>query len=554
MHIIASQINPRVGDLKGNTARIISSIKNAERSGADLVVFPELALTGYPPKDFLLLPAFMDEVEESLKEIVFSSAGIGVILGIPRRIPEKKRSGFYAGLYNSAALILDRKLIDFADKILLPSYDVFDEKRYFEPGKRCSVWDFKGVRIGITICEDVWGHLSSLSETSYSEDPVSDLKNRKLDLLVNLSASPYSFSKFEKRLNTFFSVARTLKCPILFCNQTGANDGLIFDGYSFYLSPEKILKRAGGFVEEDLSVEFPVPESGAGETVDFDLLSDPTEDLYRALITGVRDYFFKSGFKRACLGLSGGIDSAVTACIAVEALGKESVSGLIMPSRYSSPQSMEDARILADKLKIETIEISIEPAFKSYLKMLDPFFEGKEPDLTEENLQARIRGMLLMAFSNKFGSLVLSTSNKSECATGFATLYGDLTGALGVLGDVTKGRVYALARSINREKEIIPNNTICRPPSAELRFEQKDSDSLPDYDVVDCVIQAYIEDYRSPEWIADHFDYSIDIVKEIVRRIYLNEYKRRQSPLSIRVSEKSFSTGRQFPIVQGWVT
>lgn len=542
MRILVAQINPTVGDIPGNTARIIQSIEKGRILQADLVVFPELALSGYPPEDFILLPHFMESIATHIKQIIHACEDMAVIVGLPRYNPHKMEKP----LFNSAAFIVNQSLMDFADKILLPTYDVFDERRYFEPGNEVKVWEVKGKKIGVTICEDIWQHSGVLRSVTYRRDPVQEIRPHDINVLVNLSASPYSFDKFGKRLNVCLRAARSLHCPVLLCNQVGGNDHLIFDGYSLYVNSDGLQQCAKGFVEEDMLVDL------SKKTKEMHVQRDPLSDLYQALILGIRDYFKKSGFTKACLGLSGGIDSAVAACLAVEALGPSQVLGIAMPSRFSSPESLRDALLLAQRLEIECQEISIEQPFESYLSILAPAFQATSPDITEENLQARIRGMILMAFSNKFGCLVLSTGNKSELAMGYSTLYGDMCGGLAVLGDVTKRQVYELAHWMNREKEIIPQYTITRPPSAELRLDQKDSDALPEYAIIDDVLFAYVEEHRSPHWISEHFGYPLALVQDLITRIHRNEYKRRQAPPALRVSEKSFSAGRRFPIVQKW--
>lgn len=543
MRILVAQINPTIGDLTGNTERIIHAIDQGRRQRADLVVFPEMALSGYPPEDFILLPHFMDEVARRLEEIVQATENIAVIVGLPRYNPHRLEKS----LYNSAALIQNKILVDFTDKILLPTYDVFDERRYFEPGHQVKIWTLHDHKIAVSICEDLWQHSGFLQSTSYRRDPVLEIEKQKPSLLINISASPYSLNKFSARLNVCLRAARSLECPVILCNQVGGNDSLIFDGYSLYVNQEGLLQCGKGFEEDDMLIDLAHP------TAVIKMERNTIQDLYQALVLGVRDYFRKSGFKKACLGLSGGIDSAVVACIAAEALGSQNILGISMPSRYSSSESARDASLLSQHLGIDYREISIEEPFESYLHILAPSFEGRVPDMTEENLQARIRGMLLMSFSNKFGYLVLSTGNKSELALGYSTLYGDMCGGLAVIGDLTKKQVYDLAEWLNRHKEIIPKYTIERPPTAELRPNQKDSDTLPDYEIIDHVLQAYVEDHRSPNWIANHFQYPLPLVQELIKRIHLNEYKRRQAPPSLRVSEKAFSVGRRFPIVQRWV-
>lgn len=543
MKILVAQINPTVGDLTQNTRLIIEYIQKGQKDQADIVLFPELALTGYPPEDLLLLPQFIATIAEKLQEIVENTRGITAIVGLPRPNPH----GLEKKLYNSAAIIQNGKITGFADKILLPTYDIFDERRYFEPGNHVCVLNMQEKKIGITICEDLWQHSGFIDSTKYRRDPILELKESKPDFVLNLSASPFSFSKYKRRLNVCQKIAKTLACPIVLCNQVGANDSVIFDGYSLFATPAGVLQCASGFKEEALLVDLDAKnkESLKGR--------DDWQDLYQALVVGVHDYFNKQGFRKACLGLSGGIDSALVACIAVEALGNENVCAIFMPSRFSSEQSRQDAEQLAKNLNIDFKAISIEEPFESYLKILQPEFKGLPGDTTEENLQARIRGMILMAFSNKFGYIVLSTGNKSEMAMGYATLYGDMCGGLGVINDVTKGQVNRLCKWINREKEVIPWNTINREPTAELRENQKDSDSLPDYEILDNVLQAYIEEHSSTQQICDRYGYSKELVDDLIRRIHQNEYKRRQGPPGLRVTEKAFSIGRRFPIVQKWV-
>ncbi len=432
--------------------------------------------------------------------------------------------------------------------MLLPTYDVFDERRFFEPGTTPRVWNFFGKKVAITICEDIWQHSALLRYTSYARDPVVELAALQPDLLLNISASPYSVSKLQNRFNVGLRAAETLHCPVVLCNQVGGNDSLIFDGYSYHLDAAgQLIDLCAGFKEDlhliDLDANSP-PQVFKDEAV---------SNLNEALVLGLHDYFQKSGFKKACLGLSGGIDSALVASLAAQALGPENVLGVGMPSRFSSQGSIDDARQLAKNLNIEYREISIEKPFQGYLDLLIPEFEGKTADVTEENLQARIRGMILMALSNKLGYIVLSTGNKSELAMGYATLYGDMCGGLGVINDLSKMQVYALSRWINREKEIIPWNTIQKPPSAELRLNQKDSDSLPDYQIVDNVLQDYVEAYLSPAKIAEKHGYPLALVQDLIQRIHRAEYKRRQAPPGLRVTEKAFSVGRRFPIVQKFV-
>jgi NAD+ synthase (glutamine-hydrolysing) len=543
MRLFVGQLNPTVGDLDGNTLRILQAIDRARAESADIVLFPELAVCGYPPQDLLFHHAFIEKMGTCLERIVQASSRLMVVVGVVRR--NLSNSG--RPIFNSAAIIQDGRVIGFHDKMLLPTYDIFDEKRYFEEGRDLQVWEWKGQRIGVIICEDIWQHAGYVGFAHYHRDPILELVALKPDLLLNLSASPYQCHKIEARITVCTKAANTLLCPVILCCQVGGNDQLIFDGYSLYVNKKGALQQsAQGFEEDDLLVDLEEPPAMCS------LECEEIEDLYRALILGVRDYFHKQGFKRACLGLSGGIDSSLVACIGAEALGRENIMGVSMPSRYSSKESVKDAELLASHLGIEFRQVPIEEPFESYLGLLKPHFLGRGLDVTEENLQARIRGMILMAISNKMGYVVLSTGNKSELAMGYCTLYGDMCGGLGVISDVTKGQVYELAEWINREKRVIPLSTIKKPPSAELRPDQKDSDSLPDYAIVDRVLKAYIEDFLSDEEIVQKYDLPIELVVDLIRRIHRAEYKRQQAPPGIRVSKKAFGVGRRYPIVQGW--
>jgi NAD+ synthase (glutamine-hydrolysing) len=541
MRILIAQINPIIGDIVGNTQKIVQFIQKGIMQDADLVLFPELCLSGYPPEDFLLLPHFLDSIEKALNVVIKECKNITAIVGLPRRNLEEKEKA----LFNSAAIIQNQTLIGFQDKMLLPTYDVFDERRYFEPASNSRVWIINGLRVVITICEDLWQHSNGVLLTNYHRDPIDEIQASQPDLLLNLSASPFSVDKIKQRLKVASAAALSCCCPIVFCNQVGGNDSLIFDGYSFHINSDgELQKRAKGFEEDVLLIDS--EDSAASELAE----NDPFADLSQALTLGIHDYFYKSGFKKACLGLSGGIDSALVAYLATQALGADNVLGIAMPSRYSSKGSLEDAKKLAENLKIQFIEISIEKPFQSYLDLLAPHFENKPSDTTEENLQARTRGMILMAISNKLNYIVLSTGNKSELAMGYSTLYGDLCGGLAVISDLTKGQVYGLSKWINRHSEIIPRNSLTKPPSAELRFDQKDSDSLPSYDIIDHILQSYVEEHQSPEEIIKKYNYPAELVLDLIKRIHQSEYKRRQSPLGLRISEKAFSVGRHFPIVQ----
>lgn len=542
MRISLAQLNPIIGDLKGNTKKILEAIAKARLEKADIVLFPEATIPGYLPQDLLFHDQFIDANEECLNEIVKATSQICVVVGLVRHNRGKGKD-----LFNSAAVLYDGQILGYYNKHLLPTYDVFNERRYFEPGRETKTFVVKGKTIGVIICEDIWKH-SGYVDTRYKDDPVIDLAKYNVDVLLNLSASPYQFDKPDVRVQVCVNAASTLKCPVFLCCQVGGNDDLVFDGYSICVDKRGNLRQLGkGFAEDLFTVDLEAP------TCNIPFHYDAFYDLYRALVLGVRDYFGKQGFAKALLGLSGGIDSALVACIAKEALGAENVLGVTMPSAYSSEGSVRDAKQLADNLGIGFRNIPIKEPFDTFLDLLKPYFAGKKEDVTEENLQARIRGTILMALSNKEGYIVLSTGNKSEMGLGYCTLYGDMCGGLGVIADVLKTQVYDLARWINRDKEIIPSSTITKPPSAELRPDQIDLDSLPDYGIVDKVLKAYVEEYASPQEIAERFQIDQGVVDDLVSRLHLAEYKRRQSAPCIRVSKKAFSVGRQFPIVQGWV-
>lgn len=543
MKILLAQLNPTIGDFHGNVKKILNALDSARKQGVDIVAFSETVICGYMPEDLLLHADFVEKIENSLQQIIPATKGLMAVVGTVRR-----NSGSYEKkLFNSAAVIADGKLLGYYDKSLLPTYDVFDERRYFEPGSDFPVWNWKGKKIGVLICEDMWQHAGLIQETHYACDPVEKIKMHRPDLVINLSASPYHFQKPETRAMVCRKTAQAVHCPVAMCCQVGGNDQLVFDGYSMVTDEGGDLRSVAQGFAEDLHV---VDLSNMPPKID--LKYDAEKDLYSALVLGLRDYFHKQGFKKGCLGISGGIDSALVACIAVDALGKDNVLGLSMPSRYSSEGSKIDAVKLADNLGIEMKTIPIELAFASFLDVLDPFFKDKKPDVTEENLQARIRGSLLMAFSNKFGYIVMSTGNKSEMGMGFMTLYGDMCGGIGVISDLTKHNVYRLSRWINREREIIPWDIIDKVPSAELRPNQKDTDSLPEYNIVDAVLTGYVEDFLTPEEISDKHNIPLNIVQGLVHKIHLAEYKRRQAPPGIRVTKKSFRVGRRYPIVQKW--
>ena len=542
MRISVCQLNPIVGDLDGNAHKIMDSLEKAHRKKADIVVFSEMVLCGYPPEDLVFFSDFVEKIEKKLKEILHYTKGLFVVLGLVRNNPEKKGKP----LFNSAAVCIDGKLVGYKDKTLLPTYDVFNESRYFEQGKEQQVFEYKGKKIGILICEDAWQHASVLP-FNYHRDPVLELKKMKPDLCINLSASPYYFQKKDVRSDIFAKIIETLKCPFVFCNQVGGNDSLIFDGYSMVWNENReLLSLAKGFSDDHIVVDL----QEAFCPLEFPL--DPYKNLYSALVLGVKDYFSKQGFTKALLGLSGGIDSSLVACIAVDALGSQNVVAIAMPSRFSSLSSFVDGAELAKNLRIELHDIPIDHIFQNFLDLLSPSFRGKPFDEAEENLQARIRGIILMALSNKHDYIVLSTGNKSEMAMGYSTLYGDMCGGLGVLNDLSKTNVYKLSRWINRDKEIIPKSVLEKPPSAELRMNQTDQDSLPDYSIVDVVLEDYVQEHLTIEEIVKNRKFDRGVVEELLEKIHTAEYKRRQAPLGIRITKKSFSYGRRFPIVQKW--
>ncbi len=544
MKIALAQFNPTVGDFAGNSARILELAHDAKRRGAHLAVFSELCLCGYLPQDLLERPAFLERNRTELARLA-KKVPLPVIVGYAGRSQDP--TGKPAA--NIAALVAEGRILFEQHKMLLPTYDVFDEVRYFQPAKSQHVFPLCGEQLGITICEDVWNDKNFWAKRLYDRDPVAELVGQGTTVLLNLSASPYTIDKRTLRLGILQSLARSHRRPVVYVNQVGGNDSLLFDGSSIAVTADgRVAAQARAF-EEDL-VLFDTA-TGAG-----DIHPQPDDELeyaYRALVCGTRDYVRKCGFRKVLVGLSGGIDSAVVASIAAAAVGPENVLGVSMPGPYSSEGSQCDARQLAANLGIQFLVLPVGEVFRSYRASLQPAFEGRPEDVTEENLQARIRGNFLMALSNKFGSLVLSTGNKSEMAVGYCTLYGDMAGGLAVISDVPKTMVYELARLINREREVIPAATLTKAPSAELRPNQTDQDTLPPYDVLDRILKAYIEDLRSPQEIASHYGFSLDLVREVALRVDRNEYKRKQAPPGLKVTSKAFGIGRTFPIAQKFI-
>ncbi len=546
MKIALAQLNYHVANFGFNTEKIIKAINDAKQQDADLVVFSELAVCGYPPYDFLERKEFVESCEDAVYEIAKHCDNIAAVVGAPSINPEAKGKN----LFNSAYFLADGGIKAVTHKTLLPNYDVFDEYRYFEPNSHFELIECKGQKIAVTVCEDLWDEqpvANSFARSKlYTKSPMEELMNLSPDFVVNIAASPFSYSQVDIRRQIVEKKARKYSIPIVYVNQVGANTDLVFDGNSMVVNSKgDVVHQMKGF-EEDVEVV----EMDDVEKIEAIKFGEPDKIklIQDALVLGVRDYFAKMGFKKATLGLSGGIDSAVTVVIAVMALGKENVRVLLLPSKYSSDHSIKDAIDLAENLGIQYDIVPIKDIVSAFDKTLEPLFKGLAPDVTEENIQARIRGTLLMALSNKFGHILLNTSNKSEAAVGYGTLYGDMNGGLSVLGDVYKTDVFKLARYINRDEEVIPENTIVKPPSAELRPDQKDSDSLPDYDVLDKVLYRYIELEQSPkEIIAAGFDEAV--VNRAVRLVNMNEYKRYQTPPIIRVSSKAFGIGRRMPLV-----
>lgn len=553
MKIALAQFNPTVGDFAGNTARILALAARAKERGADLAVFSELCICGYLPQDLLERPAFIDRNQKELKQLAKKLA-LPAIVGFVGR----NKNGTGNGIANKAALLSGGKVVFEQSKMLLPTYDVFDESRYFQPATEQKVFGFGNEQLGITICEDVWNDKNFWAVRRYDRDPVTELAGQGTSVIINISASPYTIDKRALRVDMLRSIALSHRLPIVYVNQVGGNDSLIFDGASVALTPDgKVVAQASAF-EVDL-VLFDTA-TGQGEIHEQQL--EEIAYAHGALVMGTRDYVHKCQFQKTLVGLSGGIDSAVVAAIAVEALGAENVLGVSMPGPFSSEGSVADARAVAENLGIELKTIPISPVFDSYLAVLKPVFGSRKCDVTEENIQARIRGNYLMALSNKFGSMVLSTGNKSELAVGYCTLYGDMAGGLAVISDVPKLMVYELAKYINlksaratgdRQREIIPQASIEKPPSAELRPDQKDEDSLPPYHILDRILKAYIEDLRSPQEIADKYGFDLEMVREVALRVDRSEYKRKQAAPGLKITSRAFGFGRPFPIAQRFI-
>jgi NAD+ synthetase len=545
MKIALAQFNPVVGDFEGNAKRIGELSCTAKRGGAELAVFSELCLCGYPPQDLIERPAFEERNRTELAKLA-GEVAIPSLVGYVGKAQDDTGKP----VANCAALISGGRILFEQRKMLLPTYDVFDETRYFQPAHSQFVFPFHQETLGITICEDTWNDKNFWTQRLYARDPVAEITEKGSTVLLNISSSPYTMGKRGLRQDMLRAIVMKRRLPMIYVNQVGGNDSLVFDGSSMAIAPDgTIAARAKSFEEDLVYFDTATFKGDVHETIESEV-----EAIYGALVLGTRDYVGKCGFRKVVVGLSGGIDSALVATIASDALGPENVVGVSMPGPYSSEGSVRDARQLAQNLGIELIVLPIMDAFQSYRKILEAPFAGRPMDVAEENLQARIRGNVLMALSNKFGSLVLSTGNKSEMAVGYCTLYGDMAGGLAVISDVPKTMVYELAEAVNRHagsgKRRIPAETIAKPPSAELRPNQTDQDTLPPYEVLDRILKGYVEDLHSPQQIADETGFDIALVRSVALRVDQNEYKRKQAPPGLKVTSKAFSVGRRFPLAQ----
>lgn len=543
MKIGLSQINPIIGNIEYNKSKILEGYKQGIKTGVDLVILPELALCGYPPQDLIEKDEFRQAVIKATEEIAKQTNEVALIFGT---ITEEY-DNVGTGVYNSAVLCFDGKIQFVQHKTLIPNYDVFDEVRYFESAKEVHNFEFLGEKLGISICEDIWNDADYWKHRLYERDPVQRLLDKGATVLINISASPYYYGRREERKQMLSVLTKTNNIPLAYVSCVGAQTDLVFDGASLCMNGNGELVKVGKNFEED----FFIFDTKANYKPLVNIEKSYGEEILNALILGLKDYAAKTGFKKALVGLSGGIDSALVTYIAVQAFGNENVHVVMMPSQYSSKGSITDSEKLIENLQISSETIPIESVFNEFLKALSASFLNTKPDVTEENLQARIRGTLLMALSNKFGYLLCTTGNKSEMAVGYATLYGDMNGALAVIADVYKTQVYKIANFINKDKEIIPQTIIDKAPSAELRPDQKDEDSLPPYKVLDQILQLYLEEYKEIEEISKAIG-DKELVKKYLRMVDRNEFKRKQAAPVLRVSKKAFGYGRRFPIVQGW--
>ncbi len=542
MRIALGQINPTVGDLSGNVAIMLDYAQRAADGNADLVVFPELSLNGYPPRDLVEKPSFLARTESALQDLAAKTPrNITLITGYAGSSQDHHKA------LNCAAVIQNGEILFRQNKVLLPTYDVFDEARHFVPGERGQLFTIAGKKVALTICEDAWNDRTFWKQRLYKRDPVEELFEQGAEIHICINASPYSQGKRDLRRRLYRATARRFEIPMVYVNQVGGNDQLVFDGSSFAMDANGGVTTQAKSFAEDLVYCNAFESTGDMHPT----AANEAEAVYEALVLGTRDYIRKCGFKKALIGLSGGIDSSITATIAVEAIGKENVIGVGMPGPYSSDHSVKDARDMAESLGVRFELISINDGYHAMLGSLAPVFAGAKADVTEENLQSRLRGVTLMALSNKWGALVLTTGNKSELAVGYCTLYGDMCGGLAVISDVPKTLVYEISRIANQRLDnAIPENVFTKPPSAELRPDQKDTDSLPAYDVLDAILEGYIERYQTPQQIADEIHQPVTLVRDIINKVDRNEYKRQQAAPGLKVTSKAFGIGRRFPIAQ----
>ncbi|MGB5985084.1 MAG: NAD+ synthase [Desulfobacterales bacterium] len=546
MKLSIAQINPIIGDFSYNANKIVHLAHEARERGSDLVVFSELCLSGYPPKDFLEKPDFVAAYQESLDSLANRIQGIGAVVGYAA--PNPKQGG--NPLFNAAALLAGGKIRHTVCKQLLPTYDVFDELRYFQAGTPTAPLDYQGVKIALTICEDLWNDAELVPNPRYGHDPVAHLMGQGAQMLINISASIYHEGKQVQREAILKTLARKYRVPVIYANQVGGNDGALTDGHStMWDAKGRMVSRARDFEEDLITYDFGA--RGGGPADIHPVADSPAASIYKALIMGTRDYVTKCGFRRALIGLSGGIDSALTACVAVEALGAENVTTVFMPSPYTAGDNFEDTAALARNLGVGYETIPIDPSYQRLRAAVCPGTDNAEVGITEQNLQARIRGTILMGLSNKRGALVLSTGNKSELAVGYCTLYGDMNGGLAVISDVPKTMVYTICRMINENREIIPTRIITKAPSAELKPDQTDQDELPPYEVLDQILKGYVEEFKSKsELVAQGF--AREVVEDVIHRIHRNEYKRQQAAPGLKVTSKAFGYGRRYPVAQGY--
>jgi NAD+ synthetase len=550
MKIALAQLNPIVGDLVGNAAQILAVAEKVASEGVRLLLTPELAICGYPPRDLLLNPSFVEQMHSEIEKLAQAlPPNLAVLVGTVVRNTKAHQQG-EKPLFNSSVLLESGKLVKSFYKRLLPTYDVFDEDRYFESGKVSDYFILDSLRIGVSICEDIWNNASFWGERKYEVDPIAEMAQLGVDLIVNLSASPYTIDKQKLREEMLSHSARFYHISMLYTNQVGGNDDLIFDGQSVAFNRRgEVVYRAPAFVTTVQILEY--QEDLLSQEI-YPLVSSREEEIFQALVLGVKDYARKCGFSQAILGLSGGIDSALVAVIAAQALGKENIFGVLMPSPYSSAHSVDDALVLGENLGIKSQILPIGELMQGYDLLLEPLFTGTDFGIAEENIQSRIRGNILMAIANKFGYLLLSTGNKSEMAVGYCTLYGDMNGGLAVIADVPKTRVFSLCRWLNRHQELIPNNILVKPPSAELKPNQVDQDSLPPYEILDAILERLLEQHQSAAQIIAA-GYTPETVAKIIKLVTRAEFKRKQAPPGLKISDRAFGTGWRLPIASGWL-